>query len=151
MKLVKVSSLLMYLGIPILGTSVALNFFLYGQLTKYYVELNQVRLDPLGLSYYNPDPKLGDKADRKRVVIFGDSRAEDWTTPKIEGYEFINRGVGGQTSAQTSQRFAYHMKDLEPDFVVIQLGINDLLEIPLIPDSRFIIIYLLLSFFSLMV
>lgn len=130
----------MYVGIPILGASVAFNFFLYGQLRKYYVELNQVRLDPLGLSFYNPDPKLGDKEDRKRVVFFGDSRAEGWTAPKIEGYEFINRGVSGQTSAQTSQRFDYHMADLDPDIVVIQVGVNDLKAIPLMPESRNIII-----------
>ena len=73
MKLVKVSSLLLYLGIPAVGASVALNFFLYGQLKKYYVELNQVRLDPLGLSYYNPKPKLEDKGENKRVIFFGDS------------------------------------------------------------------------------
>ena len=32
------------------------------------------------------------------------------------------------------------MKDLEPDIVVIQVGINDLKAIPLMPDSRNIII-----------
>ncbi|MGD1952353.1 MAG: SGNH/GDSL hydrolase family protein [Leptolyngbyaceae cyanobacterium] len=136
MKLVKVSSLLMYLGIPVIGASVALNFFLYGQLKQYYVELNQVRLDPLGLSYYNPDPKLNDKGDNQRVVLFGDSRAADWPAPNVEGYEFINRGVGGQTSAQTTQRFDFHLSQLEPDVVVIQVGVNDLKAIPLMPNER---------------
>ncbi|MDV3353370.1 SGNH/GDSL hydrolase family protein [Leptolyngbyaceae cyanobacterium CCMR0082] len=140
MKMVKVSSLLLYLGIPLVGASVALNFFLYGQLTKYYVELNQVRLDPLGLSYYKPNSNLNDKGDNKRVIIFGDSRAADWPTPQIKGYEFVNRGVGGQTSAQTSQRFDFHLGDLEPDIVVIQVGINDLKAIPLMPDERNVII-----------
>ncbi|MEA5466629.1 SGNH/GDSL hydrolase family protein [Leptothoe sp. PORK10 BA2] len=140
MKLVKFSSLLTYVGIPLVGASVALNFFLYGQLTKYYVELNQVRLDPLGLSYYNQDLKLSEKGDTKRVVIFGDSRAEDWTAPNLEGYEFINRGVGGQTSAQAIQRFESHVGELDPDIVVIQVGVNDLKAIPLMPESRNIII-----------
>ena len=140
MKLVKVSSLLTYLGIPLVGASVALNFFLFGQLKKYYIELNQVRLDPLGLSYYNPAPKLDDKGATKRVVILGDSRAADWDVPNVDGYEFINRGVGGQTSAQVSQRFDFHLENLEPDIVIIQVGINDLKAIPLMPDSRNIII-----------
>ncbi|NEQ50108.1 MAG: SGNH/GDSL hydrolase family protein [Leptolyngbya sp. SIO3F4] len=140
MKMVKVSSLLIFLGMPILGVSVALNYFLYTQLREYYVELNQVRLDPLGLSYYNQDVKLSEKGDIKRVVIFGDSRAADWKAPKLEGYEFINRGVGGQTSAQTSQRFNYHVGTLDPDIVVIQVGINDLKAIPLMPDERNVII-----------
>ena len=82
MKLVKVSSLLLYLGMPIVGASVALNFFLYGQLKKYYIELSQVRLDPLGLSYYNQDPKLSDKGDNQRIVFFGDSRSRRLACPK---------------------------------------------------------------------
>ncbi|MEM8614783.1 MAG: GDSL-type esterase/lipase family protein [Cyanobacteria bacterium P01_H01_bin.105] len=140
MKLVKVSSLLLYLGIPLTGASVALNIFLYGHLKKYYVELNQVRLDPLGLSFYNQKPKLKEKGDNQRVIIFGDSRAADWPTPNIPGYEFINRGVAGQTSAQTSQRFDFHLSNLEPDIVVIQVGVNDLKAIPLMPDERNVII-----------
>ena len=140
MKMVKVSSLLLWLGIPLFGASAALNYFLYTQLSKYYVELNQVRLDPLGLSYYNQKPKLEEKEDVKRVVFFGDSRAADWTAPTVEAYEFINRGVGGQTSAQTSQRFHHHMANLEPDIVVEQVGINDLKAIPLLPSDRNVII-----------
>ena len=140
MKLVKVSSLLMCFGIPLAGASVALNIFLYGHLKKYYIELNQVRLDPLGLSYYTQKPNLKDKGDNQRVIIFGDSRAADWPTPNIPGYEFINRGVGGQTSAQTSQRFKFHLAHLEPDIVVIQVGVNDLKAIPLMPEERNVII-----------
>ncbi|MBX2865989.1 MAG: SGNH/GDSL hydrolase family protein [Leptolyngbyaceae cyanobacterium MAG.088] len=140
MKSFKVSSLLLYLGIPIIGASVAVNFLLYGQLRKYYVELNRVRLDPLGLSYYNPDLKLKEKGDTQRIIIFGDSRAADWPAPKLQGYEFYNRGVGGQTSAQTSQRFDFHLGNLEPDIVVIQVGVNDLKAIPLMPEERNVII-----------
>lgn len=138
--MVKVHSLLTYTGISLLGSSVALNFFLYGQLQKYYIELSQVRLDPLGLSFYTQNPKLNDKEDIQRVVFFGDSRAAEWPAPKIEGYEFVNRGVGGQTSAQTSQRFNYHLKDLGADIVVIQVGINDLKAIPIMSDHRNVII-----------
>lgn len=138
--MVKVSSLLTYLGIPLVGASVALNIFLYGQVKKYYVELSQVRLDPLGLSYYTQDYKLKDKEDAKRVVFFGDSRVASWPAPRIDGYEFINRGVDGQTSAQTSQRFEHHIQDLDPDIVVIQVGVNDLKTIPLMPENRNVII-----------
>ncbi len=140
MKSVTASSLLLYLAIPVVGASVTLNFFLYGQLKKYYFELNQVRLDPLGLSYYDPDPQLKDNGDTQRIILFGDSRAANWPAPKIEGYEFYNRGVSGQTSAQTSQRFDFHLSDLEPDIVVIQVGVNDLKTIPLMPEERNVII-----------
>lgn len=136
----KVSSLLTYLGIPLVGVSVALNVYLYGQLRNYYFELNQVRLDPLGLSYYSAASNVSEKQDTKRVVFFGDSRAQGWPAPNIEGYEFINRGIGGQTSTQTSQRFTQHLGELEPDIVVIQVGVNDLKAIPLMPESRNVII-----------
>ena len=63
--MVKVSSLLTSVGIPLVGASVALNFFLYSQVKKYYVELSQVRLDPLGLSYYTQDYKIKAKEDAK--------------------------------------------------------------------------------------
>ncbi|MEM6255759.1 MAG: GDSL-type esterase/lipase family protein [Cyanobacteria bacterium P01_D01_bin.156] len=136
----RVGSLLTYLGIPLVGVSVACNVYLFGQLKKYYVELNQVRLDPLGLSYYSPGSQVAEKKEAKRVVFFGDSRAQGWPNPNIEGYEFINRGINGQTSIQTSQRFSHHLADLEPDIVVVQVGINDLKTIPLMPDIRNVII-----------
>ncbi|MEM1241227.1 MAG: GDSL-type esterase/lipase family protein [Cyanobacteria bacterium P01_H01_bin.26] len=140
MKLDKIGLPLAYLTIALLGTSAVLNFFLYGQLRKYYTELNQVRLDPLGLSYYDPTPRLQDKKDTQRVVLLGDSRAHSWPAPNVEGYEFINRGIAGETSAQTNQRFNYHLENLEPDIIVIQVGVNDLKAIPLMPEHRNLIV-----------
>lgn len=140
MKPLKVSSLLMSLGIPLVGASVALNVYLYGQLQKYYLELTQVRLDPLGLSYYTDSSKVNPKEDAQRVVFFGDSRAQGWPAPEIDGYEFLNRGINGQTSTQTSHRFEQHLAELDPDIVVIQVGINDLKAIPLMPENRDVII-----------
>ncbi|MEO0867224.1 MAG: GDSL-type esterase/lipase family protein [Cyanobacteria bacterium J06642_11] len=141
----KVNSLLAYLGIPLAGISIVLNVYLYGQLRKYYVELNQVRLDPLGLSYYSADSSTNvieavKPEGVKRVVFFGDSRAQGWPSPELSGYEFINRGINGQTSIQTSQRFPHHLADLNPDIVIVQVGINDLKAIPLMPESRNVII-----------
>jgi lysophospholipase L1-like esterase len=119
-----------------LGSSIFLNFILYNQAKKYYFELNQTRLDPMGLSYYPENPKEVTNTNRFRVVFFGDSRAANWKSPNINKYEFVNRGISSQTSIQTLQRFASHMGSLKPDIVVIQVGINDLKTVALFPERR---------------
>lgn len=135
MKLNKIGLLLSVLGLLVLGGSVALNFLLYGQVKKYYVELNQTRLDPLGLKYFSDTPELTPTATT-RVVFLGDSRAAGWPSPNADGYAFINRGISSQTTAQTLQRFDTHVGGLQPDIVVIQVGVNDLKTIPLFPGRR---------------
>lgn len=117
------------------GGLIFVNFLLYNYAKQYYLELNQTRLDPLGLSNY-PILKTATKADRVRVVFLGDSRAAGWISPKVDKYEFVNRGISSQTSVQTLQRFSAHMRHLKPDIVVIQIGINDLKTIALFPDRK---------------
>ena len=138
MKLDKINLLLRIVGLSVLGGSIALNFLLYGQLKKYYVELNQTRLDPLGLGYYSSAPatRSAETADKTRVVFWGDSRAASWPAPDAKGYEFLNRGISSQTTVQTLKRFDAHIRPLQPDVVVIQVGINDLKTIPLFPGRR---------------
>ncbi|MEM9163798.1 MAG: GDSL-type esterase/lipase family protein [Cyanobacteria bacterium P01_F01_bin.4] len=135
MKLNKIGLLLSVLGLLVLGGSVALNFLLYGQVKKYYIEVNLTRLDPLGLKYFSDIPEPTPTATT-RVVFFGDSRAAGWPVPDVGGYEFINRGISSQTTAQTLQRFDAHVGALQPDIVVIQVGVNDLKTIPLFPGRR---------------
>lgn len=120
--------------IILLGSSITLNFILFNLGKKYYLELNATRLDPLGWNKYpldsNPPPKTDSKV---RLVFFGDSRSADWPSPEVEGFEFINRGIGSQTSIQTIQRFEQHITPLKPDIVLLQVGVNDLKTIPLFP------------------
>ncbi|MEL6816455.1 MAG: GDSL-type esterase/lipase family protein, partial [Cyanobacteria bacterium J06598_3] len=52
-----------------------------------------------------------------------------------DGYDFINRGIASQTSAQVLQRFSAHVVPLDPDIIVIQVGINDLKTIGLFPEQ----------------
>ena len=89
----------------------------------------------MGLAYYSSAP-IPRSFDGARVVFLGDSRAAGWPAPEADGYEFINRGVGSQTTTQTLQRFNAHVRPLQPDVVVIQVGINDLKTIPLFPEQR---------------
>jgi lysophospholipase L1-like esterase len=124
------------LGLGLLGCSVFINFLLYNRVNKYYLELNQTRLDPLGLSYYPVNSPAVAKPGRFRVVFFGDSRAADWLPPKIDRYEFINRGIPSQTSVQTIDRLSAHVSPLKPDLVIIQVGVNDLKTIALFPERK---------------
>lgn len=112
-----------------------LNWFTFTKASQYYLELHATRLDPLGLNYYPTTPPLPSPFT-PRLIFFGDSRAAQWPAPDLPGIEFINRGIGAQTSAQAAGRFAEHITPLQPDIVLVQVGINDLKTIPLFPHRQ---------------
>ena len=117
--------------------SVALNLIFFAQSRQYYLQLNETRLDPLGLSSYSPDTlQYTANSDKTMVIFFGDSRAADWPPPDLARFEFVNRGIGAQTSAQAFQRFDYQLRPLHPQVVLVQVGINDLKTIPLFPERK---------------
>lgn len=67
-------------------------------------------------------------AGEQRVVIFGASVAEYWGKNRstfFPGKPYINRGIGGQTSAQMLVRFRQDVINLHPAAVVILEGTND--------------------------
>ncbi len=71
---------------------------------------------------------------RKRIVLFGDSRISNWEPlPALQSIEFVNRGIGGETSAQLRSRFASDVLALDPDVIIIQVGINDIVAASLDP------------------
>ena len=119
-----------------LSGSVLLNIRLFKEAKHYYFELIKTQLDPVGSSKYPADVVAETDIQKLRLVFFGDSRAAGWAAPNVDNYEFINRGIGGQTSVQTSQRFDDHVRPLQPDVVLIQVGINDLKAIALFPERR---------------
>lgn len=114
--------------------SIALNIAGFTLVKGYYRELHEVQLNPLSLDRYGDQPT---DPDRQTVVFFGDSRAQQWPTPDgLPQFEFINRGVAGQTSTQVVLRFDAHVRPLSPDIIVLQMCVNDLKAIPLFPDQR---------------
>lgn len=121
----------------LLAGSIALNVVLYQQGRAYYLDLNRTRLDPLGLKAF-PAGVSTRATDKPLVVFFGDSRAAGWSSPSQVSEEmvFINRGIGAQTTAQTLGRFAAHIQPLQPDILILQVGINDLKTIPLFPGQK---------------
>lgn len=112
----------------------ALNVCLYQQWQKYYLQLNATGLDPLGLNSY---PNSAEKTQQPVIVFYGDSRAQSWLPPDtINNATIINRGIGGQTTAQVLGRFQQHVASLKPKIIVIQVGVNDLKAIPLFPGQK---------------
>lgn len=65
-----------------------------------------------------------------RVVFFGDSITDNWSRLSFGGFfpgtRYVNRGIGGQTTAQMLVRFRADAIVLRPVAVVILAGINDL-------------------------
>ncbi len=118
--------------------SLALNFKLYRQTKYYYLSINNVQLNPVELKRYPREsvPKNPLNTAKKTVVFFGDSRAAGWRSPKMDGVQFINRGIAGQTSAQAFLRFDDHVSYLKPRVIVVQVGGNDLRMLPLPPKQR---------------
>jgi lysophospholipase L1-like esterase len=126
----------------LLAGSIGLNVFLFNRGAAYYRQLNETRLDPMNLSYYPTNLPRYTLSGLPLVVFYGDSRAADWPTPdNLEAYEFVNRGIGAQTSAQVLHRFDLHVRSLRPQFMVLQVGINDLKTLPLFPERRDVILY----------
>lgn len=99
-----------------------------------YKAENAVRLDPLQLSVYPDAPTK--QPELQRIVFFGDSRALSWPAPELQGLEFINRGIGDQTSEQIRLRYTAHVQPLKADLLILQLGVNDLKNIPMFPEKR---------------
>lgn len=98
-------------------------------------ELGLLRLDPLGLQAF-PEAHPPRSA-RRTIVLFGDSRAAEWTMPGADSeIQYINRGIPAQTSAQVFGRYAAHVAPIQPDILVVQVGINDLKAIALFPGER---------------
>lgn len=70
-----------------------------------------------------PAPRRGER----RVVFLGDSITDLWDLARyFPGKPYVNRGIGGQVTAQMVLRFQQDVVALKPAAVVILAGINDL-------------------------
>jgi lysophospholipase L1-like esterase len=76
----------------------------------------------------NLELKLHSKTEN-RVVFMGNSITEGWVFMRPEFFEnrdYINRGIGGQTTPQMLLRFRPDVVDLNPKVVLILAGTNDI-------------------------
>ena len=66
-----------------------------------------------------------------RIIFIGDSITEFWERHDsifFSQNKYINRGISSQTSSQILERFQNDVIDLEPKWVIILAGINDIAE-----------------------
>jgi lysophospholipase L1-like esterase len=84
--------------------------------------------DPNNLHRYaEADTKLPPLGTLPRVVFLGDSITDGWHLNEyFSGHDFVNRGIGGQTTIQMLGRFLQDVAALHPKAVVILGGTNDL-------------------------
>jgi Lysophospholipase L1 and related esterases len=103
----------------------------WANLKKYYDDL--FHKDWAWLTRFEADnekvsaPALGEK----RVVFLGNSITEGWIKNDPDFFKnnnYINRGIGGQTTPQMLVRFREDVVNLHPQVVVILAGINDIAE-----------------------
>ena len=131
----------MFLGLTVLlSSSLVTNILLYQLSRLAFLRYNAVLLDPLGLKEYSQTSSIDD-LDRmkRRIVFFGDSRAEMWPPPRIlpdSGTVYFNLGIGSQTTAQMALRFERHVSLLRPHVVILHAGMNDLRTVAMFPDRR---------------
>jgi lysophospholipase L1-like esterase len=84
--------------------------------------------DPNGLARYaEANTKLLPAGNTPRVVFLGDSITDSWRLNEyFTGRDFVNRGIGGQTTSQMLARFRQDVIALNPNIVVILGGTNDI-------------------------
>ncbi len=67
----------------------------------------------------------------QRIVFMGNSITEGWSNFDPDFFnenQYINRGIGGQTTPQMLLRFRQDVVDIKANTVVILAGINDIAE-----------------------
>ena len=106
--------------IYILTSLVILSNYLNAQMM---INLNKYKEENSSLGL----PKQGEN----RIVFMGNSITEDWKSLSPNFFldnNYVNRGIGGETSSQMLLRFRSDVINLKPSAVVILAGINDIAE-----------------------
>jgi lysophospholipase L1-like esterase len=119
--------------------SLAFNFLLYRQSIQSYVELQRLSLDPTSARRFGAENEslAATRPTSKRIIFFGDSRIAMWhPLPSLPGCQLINRGVGGETTAQLLARLDRDVIRLHPDVVLIEMGVNNLKTLGVFPDQE---------------
>ena len=70
----------------------------------------------------------------RTVLLMGDSRMADWGLPQVENWRVLNAGLPGVTTAQLASCCRAILNQVQPQVVVIQIGINDLKLLGVRPD-----------------
>lgn len=93
-----------------------------------------LRLEPVFDGWYRADNAALAPAAEPRLVVFGDSRSVELAFTSAPGWQVVNRGIGGESTAQMRYRYAQDVLALRPKAVVLFAGINDLMAAVMLPD-----------------
>lgn len=123
----------------VLLVSLGFNYLLLKTIKKSFVKLQFARIFPLGYSYRNEDltkKHIHVTKSPPTVIIVGDSRAQMWDTTELkERFKVTNIGHGGQTTAQTRLQIS-ESNIPNGDWVILQVGINDIHSIGAFENLR---------------
>jgi len=80
--------------------------------------------------YAKQNTQVKQSPNEQRVVFMGNSITRNWKKYSPEFFKthtnYINRGIGGQTTPQMLVRFRPDVINLDPEVVVIMAGTNDI-------------------------
>jgi lysophospholipase L1-like esterase len=107
----------------------------WSQNNKQLPNINDSLIDRYGLNMYPSSPISNRDLNKPLVVFFGDSRTVAWPAIADIPFEFINRGINGQTTNQVLGRLSAHVASLSPQIVVVQVGVNDLRDFGAFPNQ----------------
>lgn len=92
--------------------------------------MHKLLILPILLTLLQAEPDTGQTTvSNPRIVMMGDSITQAWPMNDPEffsGKPWINKGIGGQTTAQMLQRFRTDVITLKPQIVIIMGGTNDI-------------------------
>ena len=99
--------------------------------TKQIATQASEELDWANLDKYREDNlKIKNSKQSRGIIVFiGDSITEEWVNSNPEFFKknnFINRGIGGQTTPQMLIRFKPDAVHLSPRMIIINAGTNDI-------------------------
>jgi lysophospholipase L1-like esterase len=119
--------------------SIIIDVLLILQNIESYRENRKSRIDPSNEIFFHESNKIlrGLPGNKTKVVLFGDSRINQWEPlPSLPGCKIINRGIPGDTTPRSLLRIENDLVSLNPDFVIVELGINDLNSIGFLPEME---------------
>jgi lysophospholipase L1-like esterase len=121
-----------------LVASLTLNAIFALTARHFYIENKLRAVEPTYADRHKAqNPAVRAKQGHQLITLFGDSRIANWhPMPDAEGYDIVNRGVGGETTAQMLYRFQPDVIALGPRLVILQAGINDLVAAGLAPEME---------------
>lgn len=102
---------------------------------SFFHDRSELRLRPIDPDRFADENASLPATGQPRIVIFGDSRAHQIAVSgkAAADWQVVNRGVSGESSVQSADRFESDVIALKPEAVIIVTGINDVVAAANLP------------------